>query len=156
MLMSFVAVIEDEDDKWENEEFERQLDKKVNNFNFPEGTTAYPISIHSQKCEGFDCWQRGERPQYLGCWLRPHLCPGQPGKVELHRAEGLAFRCWHCSRPDGHGHLHWPGGSHGSLLCSERNQILPLLCIDDMFDNLSTDKKKLTLAKQLGRIVVTI
>ena len=34
MLMNLVAVIDDEDDKWANEEFERQLVRKVNNFNF--------------------------------------------------------------------------------------------------------------------------
>ena len=47
MLLNLVAVIKDEDDKWANEEFERQLVEKVNNFNFPEGTTVYPFTLES-------------------------------------------------------------------------------------------------------------
>ena len=160
MLMNFVAVIEDEDDKWANEEFERQLVKTVNNFNFPEGTTAYPFTLRSvgdliggNVVSDLNTLAAG----YVLIFIYVLVNLGKLNSIEQRAwlsVAGIATVLMGVATSFGL-------AAHMGVFYSKMNQILPFLMlgvgIDDMFvimqafDNLSTDEKKLTLAKQLGR-----
>ena len=160
MLLNLVAVIEDKDDKWANEEFERQLVKKVNNFNFPEGTTVYPFTLRS-----VGDLIGGNVVSDLNTLAAGYVLIFIYVLVNLGKLNSMEQRAW----------LSVAGiaavvmgvatsfglAAHMGVFYSKMNQILPFLMlgvgIDDMFviiqafDNLSADEKKLTLAKQLGR-----
>lgn len=160
MLLNLVAVIKDNDDKWANEEFERQLVEKVNNFNFPEGTTVYPFTLESvQDLIG------GNVVSDLNTLAAGYVLIFIYVLVNLGKLNSIEQRAW----------LSVAGiaavlmgvatsfglAAHMGVFYSKMNQILPFLMlgvgIDDMFvimqafDNLSADEKTLTLGKQLGR-----
>ena len=158
MLLNLVAVVDDNYSA--NEEFEKQLVEKVNNFDLPEGTKAFPFTLRSVN-------------DLIGGSLLSDLNTLAAGYVlifiyvlvNLGKLNSIEQRAW----------LSVAGiaavlmgvatsfglAAHMGVFFSKMNQILPFLMlgvgIDDMFvimqafDNLSASEKQETVAKKLGR-----
>ena len=160
MLLNLVAVVDDKDDQWANEEFEKKLIEKVNNFDLPEGTEAFPFTtrsfgdlVGSKVMSDINTFAAG----YVLIFIYVLFNLGKLNSVEQRAwlsVAGIAAVLMGLATSFGLAMLM-------GVFYSSMNRLLLFLMlgigIDDMFviigafDNLSAAEKKQTLAKKLGQ-----
>ena len=159
MLLNLVAVVDDKDDQWANEEFEKKLIEKVNNFDLPEGTEAFPFTtrsfgdlVGSKVMSDINTFAAG----YVLIFIYVLVNLGKLNSIEQRAwlsVAGIATVLMGLATSFGLAMLM-------GVFYSSMNRLLLFLMlgigIDDMFviigafDNLSAAEKKQTLAKKLG------